>query len=467
MPKVDILIEFAKPRKNAFTRHAAVNDSESDRFKEAEDYVADLSGFGLEVTSDLAPIPMFAEDKEPVLRAFGVPTESGDVEASTVVLPCLVERSKLEDLSSKDGIDVWPNSPLTLFPNCRGCECARQETEEPDEAHLFDLADSAARVDCRPFRPGVPIHAIRELLGVESIWRKGYRGQNIVVGIIDEGVNGEVYPVVGGFSREGASRHPGSAPITSHGSMCAADILVAAPAAKLYDYPFLGIANSGGAITMFQAVLNQRRINGTPHLTNNSYGFTGMPSRTLFPRHEVWDINHPVHRKVREVIASGAAAFFAAGNCGQDCPSGNCQPSGIGPGKSIHASNSLEEVITVAAVNSRNDRIGYSSQGPGVFFKKKPDISAYSHFFGNFGPGRPGGTAQPFDSGTSTATPVAAGVGALLLSAINDLTPASLKDALIRGAFDIGIPGWDDDTGHGVINATTSYNLLNRDHKCS
>ena len=75
----------------------------------------------------------------------------------------------------------------------------------------------------------------------------------------------------------------------------------------------------------------------------------------------------------------------------------------------------------------------------------------------------PGGMAQPFDNGTSAATPVAAGIGALLLSAFPDLTPARLKDVLISGAFDIGKPGWDADTGFGVVNAATSYNLLVRD----
>jgi serine protease AprX len=246
--------------------------------------------------------------------------------------------------------------------------------------------------------------------------------------------------------------------------MCAADVKVAAPDARIYDYPFLGVPNSGGALQMFQAVLDQRLRDGTPHITNNSYGFTGVPDPVTFPNHEVNDINHPLHRKVREVIAAGVACLFAAGNCGHHCPSGNCQASGTGPGKSIHASNSLAEVITVAAVNNARDRIGYSSQGPGMFERQKPDIASYSHIFGNFGPGRPGGTVmpdgriQPFDNGTSAATPVAAGVAAMLLSAFPGLTPAQIKDVLIRTA--IGAGGWNADFGHGIIDADAAYNFL-------
>ena len=464
MSKVNILIEVVQQQPEAFTLHAAMIDSETGRVKEAEKHVSDLSGYGLEAMGDLAPIPMFGEktkDYEDMgLTKFSTRSTNKDVKSSSVVVSCQVDRSKLEDLESRSDIKVWPNSLLTLFGDN---EWGQSVIEEFEPDHLFDQANSATGLDCRPFRSGVSVSTIRKLLGVEAVWSQGFRGQNIIVGIIDEGVNGDVYPVVGGFSRPNATRTPGKAPITSHGSMCAADILVAAPSAKLYDYPFLDVKNSGGAITMFQAVLNQRRIDGTPHLTNNSYGFVGRPPKEDFPNHEVWNINHPVHRKVREVIASGAPAFFAAGNCGEQCPSRDCHPSGIGPKKSIHASNSLEEVITVAAVNSRHERIGYSSQGPGGFFRRKPDFASYSHFFGNFGPGRPGGMDQPFDNGTSAATPVAAGVFALLLSAFPDLTSARLKEVLINGAFDIGKPGWDADTGFGVINAATSYNLLFRD----
>ena len=240
---------------------------------------------------------------------------------------------------------------------------------------MLDAPGAPAGLDCRPFKPGVDVDAIRELLDVAAVWDDGHRGEGIVVGIIDEGINGATYPVIGGFSRPGRQA-PGAAQITSHGSMCAADVLVAAPDAKLYDYPFLGIPNSGGALAMFQAVLDQRRVDGTPHVTSNSYGFVGVPPREQFPTHEIWDLDHPLHRKVREVIASGAPTFFAAGNCGENCPSGKCQPTGIGPGHSIHASNSLVEVITIAAVNSRHERIGYSSQGPGMFEREKPDLSA-------------------------------------------------------------------------------------------
>ncbi|MBI4749004.1 MAG: S8 family serine peptidase [Acidobacteria bacterium] len=462
MAKVRVLVEITHSQPEAFAVRASLFDSPVDSVRASEGLLTNLAGFGLEVTDEFPPVPMFADtvvQAETVgFSAFDSPETSPDAEAASVVVSCEVERSKLQELQAQAGVQVWPDAEITLFPD-ECCSCSLG-FESDDTEHPFDLARSNGGTDCRPFRPGVSIQVIRQLLSVGAVWRDGFRGQNIVVGIVDEGVNGQVYPVVGGFSSSGSPR-PGSAAITSHGSMCAADVLVAAPAAKLYDYPFMQSAYSGTSLRMFQAALDQRRLDGTPHILNNSWGFRWV-SQASSPAHPNWDANHPFNRKVREVVASGAAVFFAAGNCGQQCPSGNCVPGEIGPGKSILGPGSLKNVITVAAVNSRHERIGYSSQGPGYFTAQKPDIASYSHLFGNFGPGRPGGNDPPFDNGTSAATPVATGVAALLRSALGPIPPEQLKQALIQSAINLGVPGWDTDTGFGVINAGAAYALLRR-----
>ena len=466
MSRIKVLIEVEAGPRDSFEAFSEATSSEDDGRRQAEGLLERLAGLQIDLDPDTepTPVPMYSATVNDVegmapLEEFGTSETSPDTAAQTVVIPAEVERSSIEELQARDDVRVWLNSELTLLDT--PVDRMATATDFTGDT-VFDRARSRQGVDCRPFRDGVDVATVRQLLGTDAVWNDGFRGQNVAIGILDEGVNGAVYPVVDGFSRPGAQA-PGTADITSHGSMCAADVLVAAPLARLYDYPFLGIPTSGGALAMFQAVLEHRRLDGTPHLTTNSYGFTGVPPVSQFPNHEVHDIDHPLHRKVREVVVSGAAAFFAAGNCGQDCPSGNCHVSGIGPGISIHASNSLEDVITIAAVNSRHERIGYSSQGPGMFAAEKPDLAAYSHLFGNFGPGRPGGTADsPFDNGTSAATPVAAGVAALLLSAFPDLTPTDLRQALIDGATNvIGTP-WNRDYGRGIVNAAVSYTLLVR-----
>jgi serine protease AprX len=439
MGREKVLVEFEANEPADFEMIGAAALSDAEAARQAGPFLDRIAGMGVELEEHAVPVRMMIGRQgggAPQMLANLARGAAHDLRSETVVLAAEVPEGAMGSLRATEGVKVWPNSELTLYA---------------------DATPAAITIDCRPFKPAVEIAVLRDLLSVQGIWNEGRRGQGIVVGIIDEGVDGATYPVIGGFARPDAGLRPGEASVQSHGSMCAADILVAAPDCKLYDYPFLGIPNSGGALQMFQAVLAQRAIDGTPHITNNSFGFVGVPDAALIPDHEVHNPNHPLHRKVREVVASGVACFFAAGNCGADCPSGKCDGSGIGPGRSIHASNSLVEVITVAAVNSLHERIGYSSQGPGVFEAQKPDIASYSHFFGNFGPGRPaGGGADRFDNGTSAATPVAAGVGALLLSVLGEVAPARLKEALIRSATGLGGAGWNAETGFGVINAAAA-----------
>ena len=211
---------------------------------------------------------------------------------------------------------------------------------------------------------------------------------------------------------------------------------------------------------MLNAALEHRRANGTPQILTNSYGFTYVPGKGEEPGSPILDPQHPLNRKVLELVASGATLFFAAGNCGTPCPSSDCDQSGIGPGRSIHGPNSLEQVITVAAVDSLKRRIGYSSHGSGLLFEHKPDLASYTHLCANFGEGRPGGDGTPFDSGTSAACPVAAGVAALMVQAVPALQPEEVKACLIAGAERLDPPGWNPDFGHGLLSAEGAHKAL-------
>lgn len=476
MSKVRVLLEFKRPQQDAFSAWSTLSACPAEAVRASEGMMADLVEVGVEVSDEIPPVPLFGRtmtaSESPALEFadFASDAESPDREADSMVVAAEVSVSQLADLQHRSDLNVWPDAELVLLSGDSGwtCSCGGLPyeglgIEEPADAHPLDLARSAGGVDCRPFRPGVSIDTVRQLLAVDAVWRDGFRGQNIIAAILDEGVNGQVYPVVGGLGGSSPlAPRPGSASIRSHGSMVAADILVAAPAAKLHDYPFMR-PFAASVLDVLQHILENRRLNGAPHVLNNSWGFKWR-SPNQEPGHPNWDPNHPVNRKFREVIASGAPVLFAAGNCGQDCPSGKCVPQEVGPGNSITGPSSLDEVISVAAVNSRHERVGYSSQGPGKFTEKKPDVACYTHLLGNFGPGRPGGTPPEFDNGTSAATPVATGVVALLQSALGATTfdPAQMKRILVETAINLGPPGWDRDTGHGVVNAGAAYALAKR-----
>jgi subtilisin family serine protease len=154
---------------------------------------------------------------------------------------------------------------------------------------------------------------------------------------------------------------------------------------------------------------------------------------------------HPFNVIVASLDAAGADILFAAGNCGRDCPDGRCE---FGSGQSIGGANSHPSVLSVAGVDTRKRRVGYSSQGPGRLDPRKPDLSAYTHFTGS-------GVSGP-DSGTSAACPVAAGVVAAVRSRhpTSALSPAELRTLLAKTAEDLGGSGFDHDFGWGAVDGT-------------
>ncbi|MEM7245595.1 MAG: S8 family serine peptidase [Acidobacteriota bacterium] len=69
-------------------------------------------------------------------------------------------------------------------------------------------------------------------------------------------------------------------------------------------------------------------------------------------------------------------------------------------------------------------------------------------------------TDYRLSQGTSQASPVVAGLAALLLDADPALTPAELRQVIRDGAVDLGPPGFDNDFGHGRVDVIGSLSLL-------
>ncbi|MCH8251977.1 MAG: S8 family serine peptidase [Planctomycetes bacterium] len=72
----------------------------------------------------------------------------------------------------------------------------------------------------------------------------------------------------------------------------------------------------------------------------------------------------------------------------------------------------------------------------------------------------PGGSSITTMSGTSMASPMVAGLAALVLSADPSLTPAQVRTLIQDGAIDLGDPGFDVAYGHGRIDAIATLLLI-------
>jgi subtilisin family serine protease len=339
-------------------------------------------------------------------------------------------------------------------------ELAEELAAQPNVVAVWADPKVEPIVDCDPATPKGDGSTVATALRADAVWADaGKSGDGVIVGVLDGGVDGSKYPVAGGWSPV-ASSPPGDSNVAwqEHGNMCAFDTLVAAPNAQLFDYS-IGKTPGGipallsAALTSFQhALVSRQDGDPAPAVLTNSWGLYQQswdPFPPGHPSNYTHNPLHPFNRKVVEVMDEGILVVFAAGNCGSDCPVGRCGPD-VGPGQSIRGANGLERVICVGAVNTNDEWIGYSSQGPSTFAREKPDVCGFSHFQGHF----------PSDTGTSAACPVVAGVMALLISTGKTPDQDNFSQALRSTARQPGAGPWNDQFGYGVVDAEAAYRAL-------
>ena len=119
----------------------------------------------------------------------------------------------------------------------------------------------------------------------------------------------------------------------------------------------------------------------------------------------------------------------------------------------------IPDVVFAAAGVQRNfQRTPFSSQGPVQWqtdhyrdgLVQKPEVCAFNMGLPLLH--RDGSVQSVAINGNSFAGPMFCGTIALMLSADPDLLPWDLKVIITETATDVGTPGVDDQTGHGLIN---------------
>lgn len=439
---------------------------------DVESAAAQVSLPGLKVDAGFAAMPIEAASahQRGDLEAAGLASALESAAEDTFIIRGEIDEADRESLMAQDDVVmVWTDAEVTGFGECN-CGGGGRETVSPDQ-EAIDLPDIDALLsmddqvvqapdlatsspcpptDCDPGVAKGTIADVARYLACHRLWAKGIRGGGVAVGIVDTGVDKTKVPnVVDGWSPNPSI--PWGVDGGSHGSMTATDALGMAPDAQIYD---IGLLKSQGsisgllsdAIAGYQWALNKYKATGKPQLLSNSWG---MYQKAWAPDYAT-DPNHPFTRKVVEVINAGMIVTFAAGNCGQVCPSGRCSGD-VGPGRSIWGANGHPRVMTIGAANIKEEWIGYSSQGPAALDPKKPDFVAPSHFKG----------FTSSDNGTSAANPVCAGVLALLRGHDPKLRQDAAKKALQETAKDLCGQGWDQHSGYGMINAERAFNKLN------
>jgi subtilisin family serine protease len=146
---------------------------------------------------------------------------------------------------------------------------------------------------------------------------------------------------------------------------------------------------------------------------------------------------------VEIAVGNGLIVFAAMGNAGPE-------PSTLG------APADAEGAISLGAVNVAGALAPFSSRGPTADDRVKPDVLAPGWDVFTIDPATLDGYVPV--SGTSLSTPIAAGVGALLLEAYPWLTPAEMAELLRSTASQADMP--DSDWGYGIIDAAAAAELF-------
>jgi subtilisin family serine protease len=306
-----------------------------------------------------------------------------------------------------------------------------------DQWHLENTGQTGA--------PGVDINA-------ELAWELT-TGQGQLISIIDSGVDLS-HPDLLGFS--GADYVDGDddnypADENSHGTACAG--LAASignnaegGAGVAYGAEIYGVRLLGGPTTLsdtYNAIVSS--VDAGASVLSNSWGFSTSCDGYGLPALYIKALDY-AEEDGRGGL--GAVVLQAAGN-------NNCDISGDGI-------LSYKTVVAVAALNANDDKESYSSYGTPIDIAAPSGGLITTDIVGDAGYGsyRDNPDYTGGMTGTSAATPVAAGVFALMFSVNDRLTAADARDVVCQTATrndildaDFDESGWSPYFGCGRIDA--------------
>jgi subtilisin family serine protease len=315
----------------------------------------------------------------------------------------------------------------------------------------------------------------KRLIGMTS--QRGNSPVNVV--IVDQGFDQSLVapPFGGGWYKAGPNPQLPGQGNSRHALTTARAVRALAPDATLFDAPLIPTPAPGAPATIADveafaddAIGLWLAIWATLLSTNdpaswvfvNAWALSDVSSERLAPHpHYSTDRDHLLNQLHDAVIGTrNIDVVYAAGNCGQYQPDSRCGRNDRGPCRSIWGANSLDTVLTVAAVRSDRTWLGYSSQGPGQpdLGSNKPDLAAPTQFADDH-------DAAWIYGGTSAACAVAAGVVAALRSkrpqlGAGALGPAALKAALQAACLKPELNQPEFELGAGVIRFGETFNAI-------
>lgn len=283
-----------------------------------------------------------------------------------------------------------------------------------------------------------------------------YRGEGVIVGIIDTGVHRQHEALNASYAGAWLDPYYGKPEpddLQSHGTHAlgsavgAANGIGVAPGAKWIACRGLNNQGSGSEADLSRcAQFMLAEAEPKPHIVTNSWGGGS---------NDDW-----YNDEMRAWIVAGIIPVFALGNSGPGCGTANS------PGDQLYC-------IAVGATTNTDEMAYFSSRGP-TRTMMKPEVSAPGMDI--ISAGNTGTNSYTSKSGTSMATPHVAGAIALLLSQNPDLDYYAVKDLLQSTGdhpqltdADLNCSNgqeWPNNAfGHGRINTARAVGAINKQDK--
>lgn len=293
------------------------------------------------------------------------------------------------------------------------------------------------------------------LIQADKVHQIGFDGTGITVAVIDTGVDEEHYALADVVTSQQDFTDEGIGDNNGHGTHCAGIIASKdarrrgiAPGAKIADIKIMdrfGFSDPEIAVAGIEAAVELG-----VDVASNSWGWSHG--------YGAWEDDADICvlcKAARNAVAQGVVFVVAAGNEDNN-------PCGFYD-THIRCPGNARSVITVGASDDNDNMAGFSSIGPTVDGRIKPDVVAPGVHIVS---ARASGTimGSPIDDnwtsadGTSMACPHVAGVAALMLHKKNTLLPEDVRSTLMSTAVDIGAT--PNEMGAGRVDALAAVNAV-------
>jgi len=290
--------------------------------------------------------------------------------------------------------------------------------EAVQKNYLFDAQRT-------PDDPRFADQAPLQIIGLPEAWEITTGDDGLIIAVLDSGVAAGHVELADRLlpGRNTFDRTTTSSDVLGHGTMVAGVLGAASNNGK-------GVAgvNWAGRILPIR-VTNAIGQASSSAIASGIIWATNRGARVINISFAPLQADGAILRAARYAYANGALVFISAGNDGR-----------------YSSSRGSREAVFVGATDTDNVLASFSTTGPFVDLCA-PGVGVWSTAFdGDYRAA----------SGTSFASPIAAGVGALVWAARLELRPATVERILRTTAVDLGDPGRDDAYGAGRIDAAAA-----------